>query len=458
MTGSLRVLIIEDLPTDADLCEREIRKVAAAAEFARVETRPEFLAALEAFRPDLIISDFKLPQFDGMTALRLALANAPDTPFIVTTGSMNEDTAVECMKAGAWDYVIKEHIKRLGSAVVSALEQKEVRLRQKRAAEELRASEEKYRCLIESTDDYVYLIDRDLRFIHANGRYLERHGRTLESLAGRPYGDFHPQDRTRMFAEKIAQVVASGSSLTYEHSSQKDGKTFLRTLSPVRETAGGAVDKITVISMDITERKRAEERIKAVFGSIIRVIAGMVEKRDPYTAGHQKRVSELAWAVAREMGLETERAEMIRTAATIHDLGKIVIPAEILSKPSVLSEYEFELIKTHPAEGYDILKNVDLPEPIARIVLEHHERMDGSGYPDRKKGDQILLESRIVTVADVIEAMASHRPYRPAHGLDRALAEIERGRGTVYDPDVVAACLRLFAEKRFAWDAAPDRR
>ncbi len=458
MSQHLRVLIVEDLPTDAELCEREIRKVAAAAEFDRVETREAYLSALEAFQPDLIISDFKLPRFDGMSALRLALERAPDTPFIVTTGSMNEDTAVECMKAGAWDYVIKEHIKRLGPAVISALEQKQVRLRQKRAAEDLRASEEKYRCLIESTDDHVFLINRDLRFIYANGKYLLRHGLTLESLVGRSYGEGHSPERAEQFARRVNQVVASGTSITYEHKSLKDGRTFLRTLSPVKEPAAGPIDKVTVVSKDITEHKQSGERLKVAFASIISVIAGMVEKRDPYTAGHQRRVSELAEAIACEMGLPSERAATIKTAGIVHDLGKIVIPAEILSKPSNLSEYEFKLLKTHPLEGYDILKDVDLPGPIARIVLEHHERLDGSGYPGGLKGADILLESRILAVADVIEAMASHRPYRPAHGIVKALEEIERGRASVYDPDVVDACLRLFRDKRFAWDGDSAQR
>ncbi len=248
------------------------------------------------------------------------------------------------------------------------------------------------------------------------------------------------------------QVVASGTSITYEHKSLKDGRTFLRTLSPVKESADGPIDKVTVVSKDITEHKQSGERLKVAFASIISVIAGMVEKRDPYTAGHQRRVSELAEAIACEMGLPSERAATIKTAGIVHDLGKIVIPAEILSKPSNLSEYEFKLLKTHPLEGYDILKDVDLPGPIARIVLEHHERLDGSGYPGGLKGADILLESRILAVADVIEAMASHRPYRPAHGIVKALEEIERGRASVYDPDVVDACLRLFRDKRFAWD------
>ena len=181
----------------------------------------------------------------------------------------------------------------------------------------------------------------------------------------------------------------------------------------------------------------------------IHAIADTVEARDPYTAGHQRRVAELAVAIAREMGLTEEKTHGIRLGASIHDLGKIQVPAEILSKPGKLTEVEFMLIKLHPQAGYDILKDIKFPWPIADIVHQHHEKMDGSGYPQGLKNDQILLESRILAVADVTEAMASHRPYRPAQGIDIALHEIKRGRGRVYDPTVADACLKLFHEGKF---------
>ena len=181
----------------------------------------------------------------------------------------------------------------------------------------------------------------------------------------------------------------------------------------------------------------------------IQTIADTVEARDPYTAGHQRRVAELAAAIAREMDLPEEQVTGIHLAATIHDLGKIHIPAEILSKPSRLNAIEYMLIKTHPQDGYDILKNVKFPWPIADIILQHHERLDGSGYPQGLKGDAILLEARILCVADVVEAMSSHRPYRPGLGIDAALEEITSSRGIQYDPQVVDACVALFREKKY---------
>ena len=175
-----------------------------------------------------------------------------------------------------------------------------------------------------------------------------------------------------------------------------------------------------------------------------------VETRDPYTAGHQRRVADLSRAIARAIGsLTTEQIDGLRMASTIHDIGKISVPAEILSKPKKLTDIEFSLIKVHPQSGYDILKDIDFSWPIARMVLEHHERMDGSGYPNGLTGSDLLLESRILAVADVVESMASHRPYRPALGINAALDEIAKNKGVLYDPEVVDVCLKLFNEKGY---------
>ena len=197
------------------------------------------------------------------------------------------------------------------------------------------------------------------------------------------------------------------------------------------------------------EHEHHEEILRKSLEDSIQAIADTVEMRDPYTAGHQRRVGELAVAIAREMGLPEEKIHGIRLAASIHDLGKITVPAEILAKPGRLTNIEFMLIKAHAQAGYDILKDISFPWPIATIVWQHHERLDGTGYPQGLKSDQILLESRIMAVADVVEAMGSHRPYRPSLGIEATLAEIERGRGTAYDPAVADACLKLFHEGRF---------
>lgn len=200
---------------------------------------------------------------------------------------------------------------------------------------------------------------------------------------------------------------------------------------------------------DITERKRTEERLKKSMNATIQTMSKIIEAKDPYTAGHQQRVSQLAAAVAKELNLSQDKVEGIRIASLIHDLGKISIPTEILSKPTSLTAIEFSLIKDHSQIGSDILKSIDFTFPIANIVLQHHERLNGSGYPNKLKDDEILLEARIIGVADVVEAMSSHRPYRPAFGIDKALEEISNNKGILYDSKAVDACLKLFKEKVF---------
>ena len=190
-------------------------------------------------------------------------------------------------------------------------------------------------------------------------------------------------------------------------------------------------------------------RLQGALEGIIQAMARTVESRDPYTAGHQHRVALLSVAIAKEMNIPKDQIEGIRMGGMIHDLGKISVPAEVLSKPGKLTDIEFALIKTHPRVGYDIIADIEFPWPIAQMVLQHHEKMNGSGYPQGLSGEDILLEARILCVADVVEAMASHRPYRPALGIDKALQEISQNKGILYDPEVVDNCLRLFKEKDF---------
>ncbi|MFH1974663.1 MAG: HD domain-containing phosphohydrolase [Pseudomonadota bacterium] len=225
--------------------------------------------------------------------------------------------------------------------------------------------------------------------------------------------------------------------------------------APIRDHNGKITAAIETLQ-DITERRLAEEQLKCTleslrrsFGTTIQVMVSAVETRDPYTSGHQIRMANIARAIATEMELTQDQIEGIRMAGSIHDIGKLSIPAEILSKPGKLSKIEFSLIKEHARKGYEMLKDVESPWPLAQIVYQHHERMDGSGYPRNLKGDEILIEARIMTVADVVEAMSSHRPYRAGLGIEAALNEIEKNRGIFYDNTVADACLRIFREKGF---------
>ncbi|MDQ6958274.1 MAG: PAS domain S-box protein [Mariprofundaceae bacterium] len=243
--------------------------------------------------------------------------------------------------------------------------------------------------------------------------------------------------------------------LLYQHieisALHRDGHTFPVELSIVPVRSGSSIS-FNAFIRDISARQKAKKALKASLVGTIVAISKAVEARDPYTAGHQQRVARLARSIAQEMDLDSNRIDGLRMGATIHDIGKIHLPAEILSKPTKLTETEFELIKTHTQVGFDILKDIEFPWPIADIAYQHHERLDGTGYPQGLKGDEICLEARIVAVADVVEAISSHRPYRPALGMDVALKEIETHRGKWYEPAAVDACLKVFREKKFSFD------
>jgi putative nucleotidyltransferase with HDIG domain len=238
---------------------------------------------------------------------------------------------------------------------------------------------------------------------------------------------------------------------------KKNGEQgFFEIVTSLIKNKNGKPTGFWGIGRDITERKRAEEilqqtlsSLRKAFGTTIQVMVSAVEMRDPYTAGHQLRVADIARSIAKEMGLPDDKIDGIRLAGSIHDIGKLSVPAEILSKPTKLTDIEFSLIKEHSQIGYEMLKDVESQWPLAQIVYQHHERINGSGYPRNLKGDEILIEARIMAVADVVEAMASHRPYRPGLGIQAALEEIEKNKGIVYDNAVADACLRLFREKNY---------
>ncbi len=261
-------------------------------------------------------------------------------------------------------------------------------------------------------------------------------------------------------AEKFTKRTLSGEQLpAYDVECFTDsGEICWLEVSEIPAVNGnGELVAVECIARDITKRKRATEgqqdsiiKLRNALAGTVQAISMIVEKRDPFTAGHQHRVSSLARSIAQEMKLAENEVEGIRMAGLVHDLGKLSIPVEILSKPRSLNEQEFELVKTHAQAGYDILKEIHFHWPIAQIVLQHHERMDGSGYPNGLKGNEILLEARVVAVANVVEAMTSSRPYRPALEIEYVLEEIKQNAGTEFDPDVVDACINLFANSRFS--------
>jgi PAS domain S-box-containing protein len=264
-----------------------------------------------------------------------------------------------------------------------------------------------------------------------------------------------------MLATKVVQGTLRDDRWTGEIDfTRKDGTAGIceTTFIPLRDQ-GDEIIAMFGVCRDITERKQTEERLQQSYENLrdtliatVNILASTIEMKDPYTAGHQRRVTTLACAISEEMGLSDDQFDGLRMAGLIHDLGKINVPAEILSKPGQINDIEFSIIRYHPQICHDILKTIELPWPVAQIVLQHHERMDGSGYPQGLKGDDIMIEARILAVADVVEAMASHRPYRPALGIKQALEEITKNRGILYDTTIVDVCKKLFIKSKFRFE------
>ena len=323
----------------------------------------------------------------------------------------------------------------------------------KKMEEERIQSEERYRSIFENIQEGIIRSDADNNILVVNPSLARILGYdspeefiATVSLRGE-HLDVNPEDTARI----IDLLETDGFVKGYElQQYKKDGSIVWISLSvhPVRDEKGQIL-YYDGFHEDITERRRKIEQLQRYLTSTIQAMVATLESRDPYTAGHQRRVADLARAIAEEMGFSADRIEGLRMAASIHDIGRISIPAEILCKPSKLDELEYELVKVHSQSGYDILKDIEFPWPVARIILEHHERFNGTGYPQGLVGDQALLESRILALADVVEAMSSYRPYRPALGIGVAFNEITENKGILYDPEVVDACFRLFYEKGY---------
>ncbi len=575
MGQPLRVLLVEDSEDDALLVIREIKKGGYDPEYVRVETAEALAEELRNESWDIILCDYQMPRFDGPRAIEEVKNSGIDIPLLIVSGAIGEELAVEAMRKGANDYIMKDHLARLVPAIERELAEADSRQKRREAEEEIARQHRELEQVINAMVAQVWYLDREGRVVNCNrcaeisagvsshlavgktirelasgwddperrheetlrvvrtgqpllgsiewyrGRdglqrwvsvdkipwydvngeiigvllfiydITERHmveqelreSKSLLESAGRMarFGGWsaYPADKRVRWSDQVAAIheMPVGTTLTLEewidfvvpgwrnHVTEAfekcalsgipfdeeveintaQGRTvWVRITAEAVRGESGAVTQLRGALQDITERKNSIEKLRKALESTVQAMALMVETRDPYTAGHQRRVADLSRAIAGELGLSADRVEGTYMAATIHDIGKISVPAEILSKPTTLTETEFSLIKEHPRAGYDILKDIEFPWPIARIVLEHHERQNESGYPRGLKGEDMLQESRILAVADVVESMASHRPYRPSMGLEAALREITTNSGVLYDPEVVTVCVRLF--------------
>jgi PAS domain S-box-containing protein len=324
----------------------------------------------------------------------------------------------------------------------------------------LRASEERFRAIFDQAAVGVALVETSTgRYLKVNQKFCDILGLTHGEVADATFMTItHPDDLQASLdnMQKLKDGVVQSFSMERRHRRKDNSLVWVDlTVSSMREIEAPSQYHIAVVQ-DITQRRQAEievrqalDKARQALRGTVEALSNIVETKDPYTAGHQRRVAQLACAIAREMGLPPDKIEGLQVLSFLHDIGKIVVPAEILSRPGKISAIEFNLIRAHPEIGYSILKDLDFPWPVAQAVLQHHERLDGSGYPARLTAQAIIQEARILAVADVVEAMASHRPYRPALGITMALDEISKHQGKLFDSDVVTACIQLFKKHDF---------
>lgn len=489
-------LVVDDDPAVLTLLQEAL--TTSAVEVVPASTAEDALARISDQEFDLLIADIGLPGMDGVSLIRAAIAADPRLVPIAISGYGTIPIAVEAVKAGALDFLEKPlSIGRLLALVDRAIEvhrlrEDTVELRQAVAVYELSQAlvheldprqvlTKVVECAAReyAADEATILVsaeDGELRIAATWGPGRERllgeqvvmdggpvswviRERKPLLLGGPPFAPGHRPvlPRADVQSSMICPLLAGDHLMgVLTVAGTRQGHRFTRgQLKTLSIFAGIAAASLQVATEH--ERAQAAERgrmraLEELRDALIRTVAAMAsaaEQRDAYTAGHERRVAELASAIAAELGLPEETVEGIRLGGLVHDIGKIGIPTELLVCPRPLSRIEMSLIRTHAQAGYEILKDVAFPWPVAEMARQHHERLDGSGYPRRLKGPEILLEAKVIAVADVVEAMCSHRPYRPARGVESALQVIRRGAGTKFDRPTVDACLRVVEEQGF---------
>lgn len=411
-------------------------------------------------RPSRVLMDIKLKgPMDGVEAARL-IQEAWGIPVIYLTAYADDATLERARLTGPFGYLIKPFEDRELRLTI------EMALYKHRIEAALLENRRWLATTLKSIGDAVLATDAKGRVTFLNPAAAALLEWDEDAARGRPVSEvFRVLDEAT-----LAPVENPALTLLHGGAAPEAERDLLLVRAggektPIASSAAPIVNDqgetlgVALVFRNIAHKKKAEEalrrsveQLRQTLEETVSALAAMSEKRDLYTSGHQQRVAQLASTMAREMGLAEDRVDGLRVAGKLHDIGKISVPAEILAKPARLTAIEMGIMRTHSEAGFEILKRVSFPWPVARMVRQHHERLDGTGYPDGLRGDEIMLEARILAVADVVEAMSSHRPYRAALGLERALEEIRLGRGESYDPEAAAACLRLFQNKNFAFE------
>jgi PAS domain S-box-containing protein/putative nucleotidyltransferase with HDIG domain len=330
---------------------------------------------------------------------------------------------------------------------------RDITTRKRSTDSRLKESEEFSQSILENSPSPIYVMNIDKSMRYVNPAFEKLTGFTAKEIIGtKPPRPYWIKGMENIYTPNLEIALSKGVNNLELPFANKKGKKFWVevSLKPLRGD-DGKIKYMLGIFTDITERKNTYHELEKTLDNIINTLSSIVETRDPYTSGHQKRVTLLSVEIAKELKLDDEKIKFIKIAAQLHDIGKINIPPSILSKPASLSDVEFNIIKSHPQTGFNIIKNINFRFPVENVILQHHEREDGSGYPAGLKGREISLEAKIIGVADVVEAMCSHRPYRPSLGIKAALNEIKTNKGKLYDPDVVDACLKVFKSGKFSF-------
>lgn len=443
------ILLVEDDRITSKLIQKYILDIGYYLAGA-VASGEEAVAIINTKEPDLVLMDINLEgKLDGIESAK-SINSTISIPFVYITSSSDYSTIERAKEGNAYGYIIKPFNKKDLRATI------EMALLRHQMESKVKDNENRVSTILNSIIDAVIVVDEsgDIDYINAAaGRMLNLN---KDDILGKPINETvklgsDPKEEDSVFFPMAMNYIEFNNYLT-----AGDKRIPVDFTSTPLRMGNGKLNGAVLVVRDITQQVEYDRRIqesmdtltRAMYGTI-EAITKTVETRDPYTAGHQKKVADIAKEIAKDMGLSRDVIESVNLAGQIHDLGKIAIPSEILNKPGRINEIEFALIKTHSEMGYEIMKNIDFPWPIADIVLQHHEKIDGSGYPRGLKGDEILIQAKIIAVADVLEAMASHRPYRAALGIDAAFAELQKNACTHFDPAIVESCIRIFKEKGF---------
>jgi len=453
-----KVLVVEDeIIVARDVCNM-LQSLGYKA-ISIASTSEEAIKTAKKKAPHIVLMDIMLEgKMSGVEAADFIYTQL-NIPIVYLTSYADENTIQKAKKTEPFGYLLKPFEERDLQTTI------EIALYKFSMERKLKRREKWLSTILKNIGDGVIATDESGKVNFMNEQGEEITGWKLNDAFNKNIRKIYPifSEKTDASLKIPVERLLKGERTRIHHDVVLHSKTGSKI--PVYQDINPSLDEegmttgLVVTFSDITQRKRAEMQLKKYWEDqrkamegVVEAMAFTIETRDPYTAGHQRRVTKLAVKIAREMKLEQDKIEGIRMAGTLHDIGKIYIPAEILSKPGKISEVEYNMIKTHPKVGADILKSIEFPWPVADIVRQHHERMDGSGYPDGLSGEEILLEARVLAVADVIEAMASHRPYRAALSLEDALNEINKHKGILYDEKAADAAIEICSEDGFYFD------